>query len=216
MKLLKGLPELSGLAVVKIKEDDNSTDHLEAYAMDEDYRTSYKKSGIKKVGKSIRETAGGMGGYHSCDYFYVVETEDKTIKGYLIEKTDLVSSISERNEKYMENVETRVRNNFFSEYVEDWLVLENRCKLYSSLLIMCRFLSQFQKKNKLWEKIEFNFVLLLSNEEDASGPSASTYTNVGIKIKNNLKGIRIELVEKKAIHSYNNFKDHIKSLSVSR
>ena len=213
MTLLKGLQELSGLAVVKINEEDKFPDYLEAYAVDRDYQKPYKKSIIKEVGKSIREKVGKMGEYHSCDYFYLVKTGKKELRGYLIEETNLSRTFSWKKKELMESNRTGINEDFLSEHIGDHLIAENRIKLYSSLLIMCRLCNQFKDIDELLQKVKFYFVLLVLDEESTSGISAPAYMNIEPKLRNKIEGIHIKLAKGQVIHSYKNFKEHIKSLS---
>ena len=213
MTLLKGLQELSGLAVVKINKEDEFPDYLEAYAVDRDYQKPYKRSTIKEVGKSIREKVGKMGEYHSCDYFYLVKTGKKELRGYLIEETNLSRTFSWKKKELMESNRTGINEDFLSEHIGAHLIAENRIKLYSSLLIMCRLCNQFKDIDELLQKVKFYFVLLVLDEESTSGISAPVYMNIEPKLRNKIEGIHIKLVKGQVIHSYKTFKEHIKSLS---
>ena len=245
MKLLKGLEELEGIAVVKIKEDGKEGDFLEAYAVDE-------KCIENEKGESIIQKVGDMGSFHFCDYFYLVEDKNKNLKGYLIEETDLADTITDNSNKFIENTKeefiknikdefikntkeefiknikdeiiknikdeiyekcmNNYKNRYLSAHVKKCLVLENRCKMYASLLMMCRLWNEFKSQNKSRKNIDFYFVLLVINKKKVSSKDAFVYKNIEEKIKSDMEGMSDQLVKGQVMHSYKGFKDHINSL----
>ena len=214
MTLFRTLNGLQKLAIVKIKAGGSRSGCLEAYAIDEDCIKNKKD-------QSIRKKVGNMERCHSCDYFYLVKTGDKKLRGYLIEETDLSSSISDKKKEFMDKFQVTVcndslvndnNNNYLYECVEDCLISENRCKLYSSLLMMCKLCNKFKGEDELWENIEFYFVILVTNKKSASGKNAPIHKNFYTELKNKIEGMPISLEQKKIIYSYESFKDHINSL----
>ena len=219
MTLIRSLKELKGLedlAIVKIKAGINYADCLEAYAMDNDCIEN-------KKGTSIMQKVGHMGSCHSCDYFYLMETGDKKFKGYIIEETDLGRTISDKNEEFIDNAGVGISEDFLDECVDGYLIAENRIKLYSSLLIMCRLCNQFKCIDELWGKIEFYFVVLLSNDtiteiaeagdENIYAEATQTYENINALLIKKISGIPVSAVDKnQIILSYEDFEEHINSL----
>ena len=205
MTLLKKLNGSQELAIVKIKAGGNSSGCLEAYAMDEDCIKNKKD-------KSIRKKVGNMEKCYSCDYFYLVETEKKELRGYIIEETDLGITISDKKEEFIKNNKTGLHDNFLSERVRDYLVSENIYKIYSSLLMMCKLCNQFTAKDKLWQNIEFYFVLLATHEKSTLGKNAAIYKKFYNRIRKNIKKMPINLEKNQLVFSYKGFKDHINSL----
>ncbi len=219
MTLIRSLKELKGLedlAIVKIKAGVNYVDCLEAYAMDNDCIENKKDT-------SMMQKVGHMGACHSCDYFYLIETGDKKLKGYIIEETDLGRTISDKNEKFIDNAGVGICEDFLEECVDRYLIAENRIKLYSSLLIMCKLCNQFKGIDELWEKIEFYFVVLLSNDtitkiaeagdKNIYAEATQTYENINALLINKISGIPVSVVDKnQIILSYEDFEEHINSL----
>ena len=216
MTLIRSLKELKGLedlAIVKIKAGVNCTDCLEAYAMDRDCIKNEKE-------KSIMQKVSDMGSSHSCDYFYLIETGDKELRGYIIEETDLIRTILDRKEEFKDKAGAGVSDDFLDGCVKRYLIAENRIKLYSSLLMMCKLRNQFECQNKLWQKVEFYFILLLSNDritemkkagdENISAEITPTYEHINALLINKISGIPVSVVDKnQIILSYEDFEEHI-------
>ncbi len=219
MTLIRSLKKLKGLedlAIVKIKAGVNCAGCLRAYAMDEDCIKNKKE-------RSIMKKVGNMDSCHSCDYLYLMETGDKELRGYIIEETDLVRTMYDRKEEFKEEAGEGICNDFLEKCIERYLMAENRIKLYSSLLILCRLCNQFKDIDKLWQKIEFYFVLLLSNNKTMNmaesgdiniyDEATQAYEYINGLFIDKTHGIPVNVVKivnkNKIIFSYEDFKEHI-------